>query len=126
VGICGGTGGGTFLDVPQIVRHLFAAEPMLVGKQYRITGYVVMPDVSLTVANDSSKEVLRRNAYAALKELDFWMQVGTHKTPFTAQYDAETKIAWTQQAPYDRCVLLCGEDTQGKPFENPKDAVCRT
>ena len=124
-GISGGTGGGTFLDVPQIVRHLFDTDPMLIGKQYRITGYIVMPDVSLTVANDSSKEVLRRNAYAALKELDFWMQVGTHKTPFTAQYDAETKIAWTQ-APYDRCVLLCGEDAQGKPFENPKDAVCRT
>ena len=124
-GISGGTGSGTFLDVPQIVRHLFATDPMLVGKQYSITGYLVLPDISTAVANSSSEEVLKRNAYAALKELDFWMQAGTHKTPYAAQYDATTKIAWTQ-APYDHCALLSGTNVQGAAFANPNLVAYRT
>ena len=47
-GICGGTGSGIFLDVPQIVRKCMEEGP-LAGQQYQITGYIVMPDVSLSV-----------------------------------------------------------------------------
>ena len=45
-GICGGTGSGTFLDVAQIVRKVLADDAALAKMNKRITGYIVMPDIS--------------------------------------------------------------------------------
>ncbi|MBE5809719.1 MAG: hypothetical protein E7318_02165 [Clostridiales bacterium] len=112
-GICGATGSGIFLDVPQIIRHIMATEPDLAGKDYRITGYIVMPDVSLrALIGNPMADVLRMNAYASLKELDFWMQVSEHKTPYTMQYGNGVKVSWTLP-PYDDCFLLSGERADG-------------
>ncbi len=124
-GICGGTGSGTFLDVPQIIRHIMATEPALAGRNYKITGYVVMPDVSLIpLAGSPLADALRMNGYAALKELDFWMNVGEHKTPYTMQFGG-AKVAWTMP-PYDNCILMSGKSVGGTAFANAAQVVQTT
>lgn len=122
-GICGGTGSGTFLDIPQIVRHCVRNEPSLAGKDLRITGYIVMPDVSTTVATDASmKKKMEANGYAALKELDFWMRVDKHKTPYFVKYCASDTVQWIR-APYDACILLSGINVKHTAFTNPVQVV---
>lgn len=119
-GICGGTGSGTFLDIPQIVRHCM--EETFPQKDYRVTGYIVMPDVSTHYAeSETAKESHEGNGYAALKELDFWMNVEEHKTPFTARYYMSDSIKWTR-APYDACILLSGM-TSSTAFADPMSVV---
>lgn len=125
-GICGGTGSGTFLDIPQIIRHIMATEPALAGRGYKITGYVVMPDVSLIpLAGNPLADGLRMNGYAALKELDFWMSVGDHKTPYTMQYTDGTKVSWTLP-PYDNCIMMSGRSVEGTAFANAARVVQTT
>lgn len=108
-GICGGTGSGTFLDIAQIIRHCMRTEETLQGRNHNITGYVIMPDVSLSQpairSNDSLRRILSQNGYAALKELDFWMRVGEHKTPYSSQYAGSRPISW-DMPPFDSCVLM--------------------
>lgn len=125
-GICGGTGSGTFLDVPQIVRHIMATEPALAGKAYQITGYIVMPDVSLLpLAGNPLANVLSMNGYAALKELDFWMNVGEHKTPYTMQFGDNAKVDWSMP-PYDKCILMSGKSVNGSAFADAARVVQTT
>lgn len=122
-GICGGTGSGTFLDVPQIVRHVVKSDPALAGMDLRITGYIVMPDVSTSVSVSADiRRKMEANGYAALKELDFWMRVNNHKTPYTIKYVGSESITWSR-APYDACILLSGIGADHVAFRNPAQVV---
>ncbi|MGN1019294.1 MAG: tubulin-like doman-containing protein [Aristaeellaceae bacterium] len=107
-GVCGGTGSGIFLDIPQIIRHCLLNNPDLADfiRNFQITGYIVMPDVSLHMTMDPvQRRHMEAVGYAALKELDFWMNVGEHRTPYTMTYHNGPAISWTQR-PYDQCILI--------------------
>ncbi len=123
-GIGGGTGSGTFLDMAQIIRHIGTQVSML---PVYITGYIVMPDVSLSRVQGASgmENPIKHNAYAALKELDFWMNVKSHEVPYTMQYNATTSITWSQR-PFDSCLLMCSTNTAGIPYKDGYEAVMNT
>ncbi|MGN1019295.1 MAG: tubulin-like doman-containing protein [Aristaeellaceae bacterium] len=109
-GVCGGTGAGIFLDIPQIIRHCMKTDPGLASHRnnFQITGYIVMPDVSQRDVDDPiQRKRLKANGFASLKELDFWMGVGDHHTPYTAKYYGGTSISWSMP-PYSKCILISG------------------
>ncbi len=125
-GISGGTGSGTFLDVAQIVRSVMDRDAMLNSLTYRVSAYLVMPDVSCSVVNASHplQTAFKSNSYAALKELDFWMGYDSkHKTKYTMQYTADptSRITWVK--PFDACSLMSGTTFQGVPYTQPKKVV---
>ncbi len=80
-GISGGTGSGTFIDVAYMIRDILAYydDRMISTKLW---GCFYTPDVQKNVpaiAGDPVKWTnLRRNGYAALKELDYFMTNGSH------------------------------------------------
>ena len=124
-GIGGGTGSGIFLDMAQILRAAATKEiPTIPAK---VTGYIVMPDVSLANIDTASgmEDPIKRNSYAALKELDFWMRVKQHETPYSMQYDTGNTIDW-DKAPFDHCVLISKSNVAGRPYRNGYDAVRNT
>ena len=124
-GIGGGTGSGTFLDMAQIIRHVAKKCTIL---PINITGYIVMPDVSLdnVKAAAGMERPIKHNAYAALKELDFWMRVKEHKTPYTMRYGAaEEEITWSEP-PFNYCILMSKSNVMGTPYLDGYDAVLQT
>ena len=123
-GISGGTGSGTFLDMAQIVRYVGSQVSQL---PVQITGYIVMPDVSLSRVKSASgmEDPIKHNAYAALKELDFWMRVKEHEVPYTMQYNATTSITWSEK-PFDSCLLMSSTNTKGLPYKDGYEAVMNT
>ena len=129
-GICGGTGSGTFLDVAQIVRKVLADDAALANMNKRITGYIVMPDIScahVTSGGEPMQASLKANGYAALKELDFWMNVGTHKTPYTIRYsDAPGDACTWNMPPFDACILMSGTTVKGDLYQNSYDVMRTT
>ena len=129
-GICGGTGSGTFLDVAQIVRKVLADDAALAKMNKRITGYIVMPDIScahVTSGGEPMQASLKANGYAALKELDFWMNVGTHKTPYTIRYSDMPGDACTwNMPPFDACILMSGTTVNGHLYQNSYDVMRTT
>ena len=116
-GICGGTGSGLFLDIPQIVRHMIKNVAQLSGLRYQITGYIVMPDITLAnvKGNESQKTIFQQNSYAALKELDFWMRADLHKTPYTMEYSGSDAIHWSTR-PFNSCILISGINVRGTAY----------
>lgn len=120
-GIGGNTGSGIFLDMAQIIRRIVKDTTVY---PYRITGYVVMPDVSLARTWYQCHSQIMHNGFTALKELDFWMRIREHKTPYTIKYSvAEEPIKW-DQPPFDDCYLLCLPN--GSDGINEYKTVCCT
>ncbi len=123
-GIGGGTGSGIFLDMCQILRQVAKETSVIPAK---LTGYVVMPDVSLAnVAAASGMEApIKCNAYAALKELDFWMRVKEHKIHYSMQYGDGTVIDW-KEPPFDQCILISGSNISNTPYKDGYMAIRNT
>ena len=127
--LTGHAGSGTFLDVAQIVRTVMERDAELTGLRYRVAAYLIMPDVSCAVVGPAHplQIAFKSNAYAALKELDFWMGYESkHKTQYTMQYtaDAASRITWVK--PFDVCTLMSGTTLAGKPYNHPKKVVYNT
>ena len=70
-------------------------------------------------------EYLLATGYAALKELDFWMNVDQHHTPYTMNYGGHTPIAWSRK-PYDQCILMSSRTTDGAVIPNAGEAIRNT
>ena len=123
-GIGGGTGSGIFLDMCQIIRSVAKEATVIPAK---LTGYIVMPDVSLANVSTASgmEGPIKHNAYAALKELDFWMRAREHEISYTMQYGTGTIIEWNQP-PFDYCILMSCANVAGVPYKDGYMAVRNT
>ena len=124
-GLGGGTGSGIFLDMCQILRDTARTGTVIPAK---ITGYLVMPDVSLMNVSAASgmEGPIKHNAYAALKELDYWMRVRQHETVYRMEYGkSEATIEW-HEPPFDYCILMSSSNVGGVPYKDGYMAVRNT
>ncbi|MBR2661549.1 MAG: hypothetical protein IKE15_09130 [Clostridia bacterium] len=121
-GIGGGTGSGTFLDMCQILRAA-AKETTVIPAT--MTGYIVMPDVSLmnVAAATGMEDPIKHNAYAALKELDFWMRVKEHEVPYRMVYGNNSATIEWKEPPLDHCILMSSSNVEGIPYKDGYQAV---
>lgn len=67
--LCGGTGSGMFLPFSALVREAI--------KNSEITGYMYSPTFFEHVVEDSARNMVVQNAYAAIAELDYCMHFGS-------------------------------------------------
>jgi len=109
-GIAGGTGSGTLLDVAYMVRQIAIN---LGINDCQIFGYVVLPDVNLTVY--AKENEFYRNGFAALKELDYWMSSGKTEQDinFTQKYPGNIEVNLNEKLPFDYCHLISAQDLKG-------------
>ena len=109
-GISGGTGSGTFLDLAYLIRYLMRT--YFAGVDFNIIAYLLMPAVNIAnmdPLSKSNRHLLKANGFAALKELDFWMNYDQHKLPFTQKYSDTITYTW-QTPPFNDVILL--DDTR--------------
>ncbi|TBL80979.1 tubulin-like doman-containing protein [Paenibacillus thalictri] len=119
-GISGGTGSGCFLDIAYIIRGLLERQHSNAGgDKVDILGYLFTPDVNL--ANKSltehTREYIKKNGYAALKELDYWMNADERGERFRQQYGPNLKVN-LRMAPFDYAHLVSATNLDGKLLEN--------
>ena len=122
-GLSGGTGSGCFLDIAYITRAILDLEAGGHGiDRSDIMGYLFTPDVNL--ANPSlsihTQEYIKKNGYAALKELDYWMNIEERGEHFKQDYGTRLSVN-CQVAPFDLCHLISATDTEGKTIHNAYD-----
>jgi len=76
-GISGGTGSGTVIDVAYMIHDIMEQKGL---SSYDLRGFFFTPDAQKNVPeiknNTATWENLKRNAYAALKEIDYFMTNG--------------------------------------------------
>ena len=102
--VCGGTGAGTFLDMAYLVRELiqFSGIPQ---EYCFVNGLLVLPQAFANVAKDD----IMANAYAALRELEFFSGEGR----FFARYPGDQEIT-VHTRPFNICYLVDAVNENGK------------
>jgi hypothetical protein len=122
-GISGGTGSGCFLDLSYIVRGIMEKEHGAAGvDKLSMLGYLFTPDVNLSnkSINSHTSEYIKKNGFAALKELDYWMNVDERNERFKQQYGSMLTVN-SPVAPFNLCHLISATNLEGKALENAYD-----
>lgn len=122
-GVSGGTGSGCFLDIPYMIRGIMNREYGTdADDMVEIMGYLFTPDVNTTKSglglNDYSN--IEKNGYAALKELDYWMNIDERGEMFTQRYMNMLEVK-SYLPPYDLCHLISATNKNGVPLPNGYD-----
>lgn len=121
-GIGGGTGSGTCVDMPYIIRHV-ADMLHIPDGNLRMFGHVYLPNTYDTVPNMNLTKVYG-NGYAALKEIDYYMNVGTIYETYDAIYPDG---AFSSNKPiFDFCTLIGGHISAAIVIEDTKKAAIST
>lgn len=107
-GVGGGTGSGTFIDLAYIARQV-ASE--ILPNKVTLYGYIFMPDVNLSKpVTEDAKKYIQKNGYAALKELDYLMNMHEEKGKFVQRY-SDYFVVDTDEAPFNYVHLISGSGT---------------
>jgi len=117
VGCAGGTGSGIFIDVPYVIRKLAEQK----GFETENIGMIFLPDVTLadSMIDGSAALNIKANGFAALKELDYLMNIEQNGEMFEQAYaDLEVR---TNRPPYDLCHLVSAKDEMGKLMPSAKN-----
>lgn len=113
--LCGGTGSGMFLDIPYITQ--VAADEEKIQKFQTIGVFLLASAFSTKL----SRELMRRaeaNSYAALKELDYFMDAA--KFDYT---DWQGEVGKLERKPYDVCYLLDTTNENELKLEDQSSAM---
>lgn len=122
-GLSGGTGSGCFLDISYIVRAIIERDHGTAGvDKVNMLGYLFMPDVNLASKSltDHTKEYIKKNGFAALKELDYWMNVDERNERFKQQYGSVITVN-SPMPPFNLAHLISATNLEGKLLENSYD-----
>jgi hypothetical protein len=122
-GLAGGTGSGCFLDISYITRGIIERKYGSSGvDKVSMLGYLFTPDVNLSKRGLSSHtvEYIEKNGYAALKELDYWMNVDERNERFKMKYGSLLSVN-SPMPPFNLCHLISGKNLEGKWLENAYD-----
>ena len=117
-GMGGGTGSGIFLDICYLIRHIL--EQLALAGRACICGYFFLPDVNLErIHNDSIRQCVKANGYAAMKELDYCMNFQQNGGEWNQEYDRFT--VKTKRPPVDMAYLVSARDENGTEIINGYD-----
>ena len=118
-GLSGATGSGTFIDACYIVQNVLESLGRVGGS--RVCGYFFLPDVNLSrpeiAADPLVSNHIRANGYAALKELDYLMNLEAEKGHFRQNYG--TFSVDTVKPPVDLCYLISSKTANGAVIRDP-------
>jgi len=111
--LCGGTGSGMFMDTAHRIRAQ-------VRNNARIVGIFYLPDVlEEEISSDLQRRRIRANAYAALKELNYFQET----QEFKALYPSErVELPDTPYAPFDFIFLVGRTNRNGRSLARKTDA----
>ncbi len=107
-GIGGGTGSGTVIDIPYIIRHICKRNNWGV----KVYSYLFLPDTYQEEAR--KQEHTKYNSYAALKEIDTLMNIGLMDgaAHFKAKYAPDFAVDFAERI-FDSCILISGKKRTG-------------
>lgn len=122
VHIVGGTGGGTgsglIVDIPFIVRKI-AKDLGISDNRVRVMGHVYLPNV-YDKGGTANLDCAYRNGYAALKEIDYLMNLEQINESFEAEYPIPFGKCSFSKNIFDQCTLIGGQSAANIIADNPK------
>lgn len=89
-GIAGGTGSGTVIDLTYLIRHAIAGMPGGVGSHTEYFGFIMLPTTGASTNPDDISHG-NRNGYAALKEINYYMNLQQRNRSISGEDLAEKR-----------------------------------
>lgn len=109
VGIAGGTGSGTIIDLAYLTRHYLKSILGVAYANVNFSAYLLLPSACGDVTDPTDRAVGNQNAYAALKEIDYYMTISNRNEHFTMDYGtAAAKNVDVAENIFDFCTLVEG------------------
>ena len=112
-GVSGGTGSGSVIDVAYLIHDLMTR---FACKNYDLAGFIFTPDAQFKLpaiaASPTIRANLERNGYAALKEIDYFMNLEETGSVYRLQRWNRT-IECTRNI-FDSCTLVSGYNEAGE------------
>lgn len=107
--LCGGTGSGAFLNLAYLLREI--------APNCKLYGYAVLSEVFKTMyPTGAAMQHVRRNAYGALLDLDWFMSVNPANEGVTFDYITQRQTIDT--FPFDTINLLDNKNENGDTYSN--------
>ncbi len=122
-GVGGGTGSGLCIDVPYIVRAV-VRDLAIPKNKLRVFGHIYLPNAYSGISN---MEAAYRNGYAALKEIDYYMNLVSSGETFDALYPAPVGEFSSQEPIFTQCTLVGGRIAGAIVMADPQEkaiSVC--
>ena len=117
-GIGGGTGSGTLVDIAYILRGL------LKNVRHSIHAFIFMPDINTSIPLPSgTKEYIPANAFAALKEIDYWMNIEARGDVYIQQYSNSFKVE-EMEPPFNYCWPMTATNSNGLLVVDALNQAC--
>lgn len=111
--LCGGTGAGMFMDTVHRIR----AE---VRNNARIVGIFFLPDViEEEISSDLQRRRIRANAYAAIKELNYFQETQRFKALYPSE---QVELPDVPYAPFDFIFMVGRTNRDGRSLARKSDA----
>ena len=110
--LAGGTGSGMFLDVAFMARHFVDAESS-------VTGVLVLPGI---FKGKAGVNLVKPNAYGALKELEQFSKLHPQKYSFDIKYGMQNQVA-ARQPPFDLVYLIDSTNEEGRGVKEPNELM---
>lgn len=124
-GIAGGTGSGTIIDLAYLSRHFINDIVGTMADTVVYSAYLFMPSAcSDKIEEPMKRESGNRNAYAALKEIDYYMTIAERNEYFKMNYG--TSLARDVNIGdniFDFCTLVEGFGDGGNFFERKAETA---
>ena len=110
-GISGGTGSGAFIDMGYILKSI--AENCQIRQITRLL-FAFMPDVNLQRIGTTgpAADIIKRNGFTALKELDFLNNLRVHGRRYVVNYGSDVAVDEIAP-PYETTLLFSATDVNG-------------
>ena len=123
----GGIGSGCFIDATYVVRR--AISDLSLNCIATINGMIILPDVTLSHPDmpkgGPTEDMVKANGYAALKELNYLMDIPSNGDKFEAEYSETFKVCFNER-PFDNCMLFSSKTTDGLCISSPYNCVIAT
>lgn len=117
-GLAGGTGSGTIVDLAFLTRHMIKSFNMALYQKTQVAAYMLLPTACGT--EDNSKG--HQNAYAAMKEIDYFMGLQVRSESFCQQYGPGYNVDVSENI-FDFCTLVEGVSDVGIPYPDPAETA---
>ncbi len=122
-GLAGGTGSGTIVDLPFLTRQIISNSFSARYENTGVSAYLMLPSACGDETDIIKVKKGNRNAYAALKEIDYFMGLQSRGERFQHLYG--TFVVDIGENIFDFCTLVEGIADGGVIFGNQDDAARR-
>ena len=119
-GIGGGTGSGLVVDIPYLVRKVLS-ELGVQDTKVRIFGHIFLPNV-YDGGQVASLTGAYRNGYAALKEIDYYMNIERINETYDIVFPSVGAFS-SSKGIFNLCTLVGGKIATNKVLEDPKKSA---